>query len=117
MDPPGHIAWFLSSDESSQSGTAIITCPLPLCFGTAGMIMTGQRAATGRKDPQPGAPESVPYLMTQVSSAALSPRLKPPDPRSFPGSGFLMAIIQPKCVGVGSWEADSEMEVSVLGVH
>lgn len=69
------------------------------CFGVASKITIGQIAAVRRKESQAPGSESVPYLMTYLSSAACPPRLNPSDPSSFPRSGFLMTVIQPKVSG------------------
>lgn len=52
-----------------------------------------------RKESQAPGSESMLYLMTHVSSVACPPRLNPSDPSSFPRSGLLMTVIQPRVSG------------------
>lgn len=74
-------------------------------------------AAMGRQESRPLGSESVLYLLTHLVSAAPLTCLKPPDFSSFSRSGFCMIVIQPKCDRTGSWEADSNMEISTQEVH
>lgn len=98
------VAWFLSSDERSVWNSNNHIPSPPSALGWQAKSQKGQRPAMGRQESQPQDLESMPYLMTHLSSAALPPWLKPPDPSSFPRSGFLMSLIQPKCGRMGSWE-------------